>query len=311
VKKSKTSIICGLHRSGTTYVGRMLSLSRSCHVIHEPFNPVWGLGYAPPTYTYWDNKDAKQTLKSEIIIHKALSYKGNFCKPLHTKHGLQKIIYRAFGGKQHIQWQYLRLLKIFRLQPEHIIWKDPFCTFLADYLTQVCNMKMICMIRHPCAHYYSVRKQNWKFDINDLTRQDHLISNYGQGILESWWERAQSDNLVSIALLWKIMIRMMLSISNGNDNILLVRHEDLCINPEDECTRICEHLNIPFNHHMKRYVNKTTSGTAIDAPKGRVHGFKRDSKALVNLWKKELTRGEIDMILQIMEQDIKSTYNEK
>ena len=53
MSETKTSVISGLHRSGTTYVGRVLSLAKAITNIHEPFNHVWGLEYAPSTYTYW------------------------------------------------------------------------------------------------------------------------------------------------------------------------------------------------------------------------------------------------------------------
>lgn len=309
MKKTKTGVICGLHRSGTTYIGRILSLTSSTSVIHEPFNPVWGLEYAPPTYTYWRAEHASSC--AEEVVRKALMFQGSFSKPVSNKYGWRKTRYKFFGGKQHLQWTRLKLLKFLHMAPKHIIWKDPFCTFMVDYLSRISNMRIVCMIRHPCAHYYSVSKQNWHFDISNLTRQKKLLTDYGMGISEHLWEKAKGDNLTSIALLWKIMIRMLTSLSKQDNNILLVRHEDLCTKPEVELGYICNCLGISFTPRMRKYINRTSHGSSAEALDGKVHDFVRDSKALVDVWKNNLPKRKQEILLHIIGEDIKQFYDTK
>ncbi|MCD6486472.1 MAG: sulfotransferase [Syntrophobacterales bacterium] len=309
MKNTKTGVICGLHRSGTTYVGRILSLSSSTSVIYEPFNSVWGLQYAPPSYTYWRAEDASSY--AEKIVQKALMFQGNFSKPLSTKYGWRKTKYKFFGGKKHLQWKKLKLLEFLHMVPKHVIWKDPFCTFMVDYLSRIYNMKIVCMIRHPCAHYYSVSKQNWFFDIRNLTRQKKLLTDYGTGNPEYLWEKAKSDNLTSIALLWKIMIRMMTSLNKQNNNLMIVRHEDLCIQPEVEVERICKFLGVGFTPRMRKYIHITSHGLYAEALNGNEHDYVRNSKALVDIWKSKLPEREQEMVLQIIGEDIKNFYGTK
>lgn len=304
MKETKPVVICGLHRSGTTYVGRILSLADSTYVLHEPFNPVWGLEYAPSTYTYW-TKDNTNSDADEIVC-KAMAFYGKFVKPTSNKRGLQKIRYKVLGGKQHLQWNALKLKKFLGMPPENIVWKDPFCTFMVDYLTRICKIKTVVMVRHPCAHYSSVDKQNWHFDIGNLTGQQKLINDFGKGIPEGYWEKAKNDNLVSIALLWKLMSRMLASVSEKNDNLLLVRHEDLCLDPENEIHRICMHIGMDFTSPMTNYIKVTSQGPSAEAPAGQVHGFQRDSRALINIWRKNLSRDQVTTLLEIVDEDLQT-----
>ncbi len=304
MKETKPVVICGLHRSGTTYVGRILSLTSSTYVLHEPFNPIWGLDYAPSTYTYWTKNNTNSD--ADEIVCKAMAFCGKFAKPTSNKCGLQKIRYQVLGGKQHFQWKLLKILKILRMPPVHIVWKDPFCTFMVDYLTRICKIKTVVMVRHPCAHYYSVNKQNWHFDIGNLIGQQELINDFGMGISEDHWEKAKNDNLVSIVLLWKIMSRMLASVGEQNDNLLLVRHEDLCMDPENEIHRICKHMGINFTLSMKKYIKITSQGSSAEAPEGQVHSFQRNSKALVNVWRENLSRDQIKTLLEIVGEDLKT-----
>ncbi len=306
MKKTNTGVICGLHRSGTTYIGRILSLSHSTSVIYEPFNDVWGLEYAPPRYTYWRAEDASSY--AEEILQKALLFQGSFSKPVSTKSGWRKTGYKLFGGERHLQWNRLKLLQFLRMTPDHVIWKDPFCTFMIDYLSIIYNMKIVCMIRHPCAHYHSVSKQNWSFDISNLTRQKKLLNDYGFGISEHLWEKAKGDNLTSTALLWKIMSRLVTSISKKDNNLLLVRHEDLCMKPEAEIDHICKWLGVCFTSRMRSYVDTTSHGLYAESLNGKEHDFVRNSKALVDVWKSKVPKEKQNIILDIIGEDIKPFY---
>ncbi len=307
--KTKTSVISGLHRSGTTYVGRVLSLAKATAIIHEPYNHTWGLEYAPSTYTYWQADNP--SIEADNIVLKTLAFKGNFTKPAlikKNKNNWNKFYFRYFGGKQHAQWLKLWLQNSIKAPPANIIWKDPFCTFMVDYLTNIYNMKAVCMVRHPSAHYYSVKKQNWRFNINFLTRQSKLLADYGEGIDPALWKKAENDNLTSIALLWKIMARQLHACNKDNENILLVCHEDLCMDTVVIFRRICSHFEIDFTPKMAKYIQKTTKGSSVDAVDGNVHDFVRNSKALTDSWKSNLKHVEQEAILKVVGKDVKLFY---
>ncbi|HET7483187.1 MAG TPA: sulfotransferase family protein, partial [Actinomycetota bacterium] len=55
-------VVTGSHRSGTTWVGRIMALSRGTGYIHEPLNPSrrpgWGAGRVPYWYLYVCSENA-------------------------------------------------------------------------------------------------------------------------------------------------------------------------------------------------------------------------------------------------------------
>ena len=308
MKKTDTFLITGLHRSGTTYVGRILSLADSIVVLHEPFNPVFGLEYAPPTYFYLSGNCSDSNI--EEIIYKVKAYYGNFSKPAANNNRLlYKMIFSILGGKQHVKWHTLKIRNFFKILPEYIAWKDPFCTFMIDYFTRIQKMKSMVMVRHPCAHYYSVKKQNWYFDIDHITRQKKLINDFGTGIPKDYWEKAKNDNLLtSTALLWKLMSRLVTSANEANDNLLIVRHEDLCKDPTVEIDRICNHFGLKFSLPMQKYIKITSTSSSAEASTGQVHGLNRDSKALINIWRENLSQDQQKALLQVVGDDIRPFY---
>ena len=51
---------------------------------------------------------------------------------------------------------------------------------------------------------------------------------------------------------------------------------------EVEFDRICSHLGVNFTPRMIKYIKKTTLGSSVEAAGGNVHGFVRNSKALID-----------------------------
>ena len=300
-----TSVITGLHRSGTTYVGHILNLSKSTITVHEPFNSISGLRYAPPVYIYIT---AKSPVKLTQPIDNALLFHGNFVKPADISNShLKNLRYKLIGGKQHAVWNMLKMLDLLNLLPEHIIWKDPFAIFMVGYLTKVRKVKVVVLIKHPCAHYYSVKKQNWFFDIDKLTDQKELIRCFGQDISEEYWKQAKSDNMISIALLWKIMSRYINTFIN-NDSVMIVRHEDLCTTPYEVFHKICNHLDMCCTSRMRKRIGQTTENRSVESSEGQQHDFMRNSKLLKNIWREKLSLSDQKKILKVVGNDIRPFY---
>ena len=63
----KLIAVTGLHRSGTTYLGNILSKSSSIFVLHEPFNRKQGLVGAPPFYSH-SNENAASDNAIDVFV---------------------------------------------------------------------------------------------------------------------------------------------------------------------------------------------------------------------------------------------------
>jgi hypothetical protein len=300
-------IVCGLHRSGTTYVGSILSHSDDTMVIHELFNYGNGLSGVEGWYPYVTHEVQN---KSNIVnlIQNAINFKGRL-KRLPKKLPFWKLwIYKFFGGPLQLPWLFLRLKVMLAIPPKQVIWKDPFCTFMLDYLTRELKLKAVCVVRHPCALYYSINKQKWQFDIDYIYQQKDLIRYYAADIPEEIWAKAKSENIYSIAILWKIMSRIVSRVSAQSSNLLVVRHEDLCNNTIDECKKIYQHLDIPFSEKVKAYVNESSNATDVEIALGDTKNMNRNSKAIAKVWKGKITEEDERVLRRVIAEDWEVFY---
>ncbi len=125
-----------------------------------------------------------------------------------------------------------------------------------------------------------------------------------EDISEDLWVTAESDSEVSLALLWKLMARVIYEQNLCQNKLLVVRHEDLIDEPVGISEKICKHLKVEFTGRMEKYIHRTTHGTRVENPKGAVHSFYRDSIALKNLWRTKLKKKEYNLIKNVIGDDI-------
>ncbi|MDQ6956702.1 MAG: sulfotransferase domain-containing protein [Mariprofundaceae bacterium] len=307
MQTSHPILICGLHRSGTTYMGEILAQSnRDISVIHELFNFGNGLKQVDCWYPYLTSgMKASPYIQT---IEDALLAKGALKKPSLNKVWYKYLFHRISGGRMQFPWRYLKLRHQLHLSPQHVIWKDPFCTLMLDYITRYKGCPTICMVKHPCALYSSIAKQNWHFDIQHLGRQTSLINDFGSGITRSVWQEAQTSNHLSIAILWKIMSRIVIHIQSLSDSLLLVRHEDLCYQPLQVIEAVSAHVNIPINDKMRQFLLQSTQGNRIEVEAGVTRSFHRDSRSLPQAWENQLSAEQVSEILDVVGEDIHAFY---
>lgn len=297
-------IITGLHRSGTTYVGEMLRQA-GITVVHEPLNEQYGVCSVPAAYPFVN--DARGEFAS--LVDRIISFNISWNR---SKVVLRKcrrcdgIIYWTMGGRSYWLWNVLKIRHRLRLLPQQICWKDPFVSLATPYLINQHCAKVVLMVRHPAAIYYSTKKQSWCFDIENLQRQSELITQYGHDIPQEHWDLARKHHVASIALLWRMMIKVNKPLV-GTD-LLMVKHEDLCMQPELITRQIFGHFGVPFSDIIQAFVVSNSEGANPESLNGRVHDFKRDSKSLPDVWRKHISQEELDIIRVVGGQEFYEIY---
>jgi hypothetical protein len=78
------------------------------------------------------------------------------------------------------------------------------------------------------------------------------------------------------------------------------------MDPENQIHRICKHVGMKFTLPMTKYIKGTSQGSSVEAPAGQVHGFQRDSRALINIWRENLSKDQIKILLEIVDEDLKT-----
>lgn len=302
-------IICGLARSGTTYVGRALSRARGVYLVNEPLNKDFGVKGVPRWYPYAAGTDKENDTDTKKLIRDIIDLRVGWTHSSPPEYPfLTRLSKRVYGGRSGLAWSALRLTGFFGLSSRILCLKDPFATFAVGHMIESHGTKAVCLTRHPCALYHSQKRLGQASHIEDLFTQPRLRRRYAGDIPNSTWESAMRHAPAGVALLWKIMARAIIDQAEGLVYLSIVRHEDLCVEPVKTIKGICDHFGIARSRRVEKFVKETSKGNRVYAKDGKRHFFKRNSLALKDAWRSEINPQEETMIRELVGEDIHLLY---
>lgn len=291
-------LVTGSHRSGTTWVGRMIAQSRDIYYIHEPFNVEHppSVGISAARFDHWYTQiDKGNESKYRSPLESTLSFSYNWkgaAKRIRSRHHVRKVLseYRSFLNAK-------RLCK-------RALIKDPLALFSAEWLFETFDTQNIILVRHPAAFASSLKRLNWRFNFSHLIAQETLFYQqdfpYRDEIVQ--YTEQPRDLIDQAALLWCILHSRILHYKEKFPNWLILRHEDISTNPLEEYGRIYQYLCLTFSESVQSVIaDYSSSQNPIEGPKGTVHTLKRDSKANVKSWQTRLSEREIERIYNKVE----------
>lgn len=269
-------LVTGIHRSGTTWIGKMLSLGNGVICAFEPFN-VERLSYklnglAHCAYAYIPELDEDEAFKA-------------FEKVLHNK------TRKVFSRKDPNYW--LPFLRHGR-----VIVKDATAAMSSEWLYQHFDLDVVVLIRHPAAYVASLMRMNWDFPFENFLSQDKLMENELFPFKKEI-ESVGDDFIEKAALSWKCIYFVLTNYIKRN-NWIVKRHEDLSRNPVEELKKLYVEVGLEWNEKIRDKIqNFTASSNPTTAKEGVAHQLKRDSKNLVYKWKEKLTKEQVQRIKRI------------
>ena len=287
-------LVTGAHRSGTTWVGKMLAACADTAYVSEPLNVLHrpGVFRAPVKhwYTYINNENESEYLTA---FHELLNFQ------YHTLLEIRSI-------RSHID--FLRMGRDFHtffignMQGQRALLKDPFAVFSAPWFAQKLNCQVVITVRHPAAFASSLKRLNWAFDFRDLLDQPALMRDHLEAD-RAEMESIKVDDIISqSALLWRMIYRFVHSTRSLFPDFKIVRHKDLSLDPITGYQVLYESLGLSFTEKVRNVIlNSSSSENPTELSKKKVHSVKLDSRANVNNWKKHLSSEEITRIRKMTE----------
>jgi Sulfotransferase domain len=290
----QTILVTGAHRSGTTWVGRMLSADRSTAYISEPLNVLHRRGVYAADVNHWYQYITEENEKKYLPAFRELF---NFRYHLFTEFGSLR------SRKDFMRMG--RDLSIFikgKLQGQRVLLKDPFAVFSTPWFAQKLNCQVVITIRHPGGFASSLKRLNWPFDFRHLLDQPMLMRDYLE-IDRVDMEKMQADDIVGqSALLWRMIYRSVHTTRELFPDFKIVRHEDLSLDPVAGYKSLYESLGLTFDEKVHDTIlNSSSSENPTELSKKKVHSVKLDSRANMDNWKKRLTPEEITRIRKLTE----------
>lgn len=271
------NIVTGMHRSGTTYVGKVLDTCTKIDVFHEPFNRHFGLKGIDKNYPAVDMGYELNTL----ALLKSIELRASlgFIRDCNKDKYIKRVARKLFGGKTEQQWRKIRYSQI--LYKRELVLKDPFLSMSTQTLSENLGCKVLYLCRHPAAVWSSIKHMNWKMDLKNFFGANFPVS-YRENDLEVFCEVWNTLNSHNSQL--------------ANPNFLFMTHEELCIYPMESFDKIFKHFGLNLDERARDLISSLTSGTRTEKADNTLHQFKRNSSEMVELWKKKLTKSEISYI---------------
>lgn len=307
----KNILVTGCRRSGTTFLGRVLSLDKHISYLSEPFNPDYGIKglneiNISPYYKKENTKEEKIDLLEKYFNLKDVDFKfmfnGEDFKRLNFilnlfQNKTNEDFYKRLGRiifKNRAKLTYFKAkVNPFR---KNILVKDPHAALSSKYLTDKFNLKTVFIIRHPAAFYYSMKKQKWGYPIQNFLNQEDLINDYLIQYKNELTNLVGDNNLQNrIIVEWKIINKLLLEYSKENPDFIMIKHKDICLNPVSTAKKIYDELGINFNQSVENKIKRMTSSKNVKDSK-KIVKLNRDSSQLPFLWKKNLSISEINKI---------------
>lgn len=290
INNKKPILVTGSHRSGTTWVGKMLAASPKVGYIHEPFNPT----HRPGTYTaklpHWF---LYVTEENEAPYYEpmknTLAFRFSLGAELPAIRSLRHVGRMAKNYKN---------FSTYRLRQAIPLIKDPIALFSAEWLAARFDMSVITLIRHPAAFAYSIRRLNWQHNFNGFLQQPMLMRDHLAPFASEIEEYAQhpQDILDQAILLWRMMHHVILTYQNAHKDWTFLRHEDMSEDPQQHFTYLYKSLNLEFTDKVRTTIDDYTNASNPSDPHKKHVLTKRDSKSNIKSWKKKLTEAEITHI---------------
>lgn len=295
-RKQNHILVTGAHRSGTTFVGRMLSLPRHIGYIREPFNPASGLEGTSRWFPY-----VKAGLKEERHYHDLMAglLNGNAVYkklPLFDEMDIKqisaKMLFKSRGNLEYLLAKYNPFVNRFLI-------KDPIACFASEYLHKAFGLDVVVIIRHPAAFVASLKRLDWSFDFSEFIQQEALRQDFLDDVL-----KGDTPQRLSVtekrALLWRCIYSVLFCYLERNPKIIGVRHEDLSGNPPAEFKALYGKLGIFYTDKIESLIQSyTEANNPVDPKTDQAHTLKRDSKGNIKRWKKVLSEDEINTIKTI------------
>lgn len=205
------AVVAGYTRSGTTFLGRVLSNVLSARPVHEPLNPA-----AARETAFFNERESLSTIRAEDRYQRALRevFSSGFKGTRLTNTG-SRLTYHG------------HIVKVVRA--------NHYIGYLSEFLD---NCPFVIIVRNPCACIASRVRQNWP-----VPDYQHCFPDIEKHLSPEQVELyyTAETTITKLAVSW-CLDNFMLFKNADRKNFLYVNYESVLSEPEREFSRILIHL---------------------------------------------------------------------
>jgi hypothetical protein len=295
-------LVCGAHRTGTTWVGKMLAAGGETTYISEPLNVWHRRGVFRPDVKYWYLYINPENETDYLAgMWETLNYQYHPWLELVSLRSIKDLL------RMGRDWANFLRGEIGNLRP---LIKDPFAVFSLPWFIERFGSRVVVSIRHPAGFVSSIKRLGWDFNFDDLLDQPLLMHDW----LEPYRTEMETarkepvDVVVQGSLLWRMVYDVVWQYMDTYPDLLVVRHEDQSLAPLERFKALYDKLGLTFNTLAEKTIlNSSGKENPVEVSTNKVHSVKLDSLSNLSNWKRRLTPSEIDLIHKLT-QDVAVNY---
>ena len=290
-------LVTGAHRTGTTWVGKMLTASGQTAYISEPLNVWHRPGVLSASTHHWYTYLCAEN-ESEYLpgLLQTLQFRYHTLAELRSLRSFKDV------GRMGRDWRIFLSGRVFHKRP---LLKDPFAVFSAPWFFKRLGCQVVITVRHPGAFASSLKRLDWPFNLHDLLDQPLLMRDWLEPFRSEMDEMAKdTDDIIGQScLLWRMVYQIVEQLKKEYPQFRVVRHEDLSLQPIDGYRALYTALDLSFTAQAEQAIlSSSSSENPVELSKRAVHSVRLDSQANLNNWKRRLSPEEIKRVRQLTEE---------
>lgn len=297
-------LITGMHRSGGSWVAKMIEGGGGVVHVNEPFNRrhppglTPGILRVPPPLSY-----------QHVGPHNEADHLPGFRDMLELRYGLTAELRTNHSAYDLAKAaKYLAAFTYGRARGLRTLIDDPYMVFAAEWLADRLDCRVVMLVRHPAGIVSSLKRigAGWSDNLPDIASQPELVrrylSDHAADIERA--ARQQFDPIAHGALLWLVIHSAIAQQVERHPEFLVVRYEDLATDPVAGFRDLYAQLDLPFDERAEKAVRagSLAGPTARRNPWGRVGMAKTAFQPMQSAdnawaWRDRLTPAEVQVVI--------------
>lgn len=295
-KKKRHILVTGCPRSGTTFLGKVLSFPTEVGYIREPFNRDFGLDDLEYEFPYMHRGMQKEQVYRDMV-EALLSRKANFKSlPPSGANNLKQSVGRMLFGSGS-NYSYIKSTTNPLVQ--RYLLKDPMASLGSEYLHREYDFDVVVIMRKPLPTIASMRRLGLVHSLEELANQEKLRELYlPEEVLGHLGQ--ELTLLERQALLWTAINAVLQSFVERNSRFIVVQHHALATRPVKELSKLYKKLDLAFTPAIKSKVEEYTSSKNVSAiTSDKMYILKRNSRAIADVKQGVFTPDEEQRIYEL------------
>jgi hypothetical protein len=321
--KHSVILLCGMPRSGTTWIGKIFDSHPDTLYRHEPDSGK-SLKSVPLVAPVADAEKYRDILR-DFIEHLPLlnTPRAAGSLPLFPKryHSSAQLLMRhlaVLAAKTsevfHRDLPVIDLIDYEKVSNLRIVWKSIESSGrLGIILRAVPECRAIVILRHPCGYIASVLngEGNHRFSASTASGDDFPIFDM---LLRCSLRKKRNPTLDDLKgmsmverLAWRWLLYNEIALADivESPHSFVVRYEDLCSNPVAKARELLRFAGLDWHPQVENFIHRTTTRSS-----GRYYSVYKDLQEAAIKWQRQLNPASIDLVMKVVGQsDLAGIYS--